>query len=389
MKLHLIKAENMRKAMQKMQATLGSHAMIYRTRHGEYGVEVLAGVGDDHGDASIVDYSEADMNAFSGKPVHRSVEDKISELGAHIQALNEKIRLLVRSGDNGNIIGDLKQACYQTLTQYGFSKAAYEAIFADKFKRARSIVNMSEFIWKTLEKNIAITKHELVDQAGFCAIVGPTGVGKSTTIVKLATRYVKRYGSEGLGIITTDPADMTIKNMLTHYCDQLKVDLEYAHSTLDLNHSIQNMANKKLVLIDTYGISQKDHYAINALILLLESCKKKVSVYLALPCEHQEEVLEDIITQFHFKYTSGCILTKMDEASNVNPAMTLAIRHHLPIAYICDGQDVERDIRYPNKSMLISKMMMTTDPIFERESLNPEVQCHFEPTWVLARGMTP
>lgn len=387
MKLHLIKAENMRKAMQKVQSVLGRNAMIYRSRHGEYGVEVLAGVGDDHPDASIVDYSEDDLNAFAGKPVHRNVEDKIAELGSHIQELNEKIRLLVRSGDNTNMIGDLKQACYHTLTQYGFSKAAYEAIFSAKFKRARAIPNMNEFIWKTLEKSIAITKFELVDQSGFCAIVGPTGVGKTTTIVKLATRYVKRYGSDGLGIITTDPADMTIKNMLTHYCDQLNIDLEYAHSTLDLNHSLQNMATKKLVLIDTYGVSQNDQHSLNALMTLLEQCKKKVSVYLALPCEHQEEVIEDIITQFNFKFTSGCILTKMDETSNLNPVMTLAIRHHLPIAYICYGQDVEKDMRFPNKSMLISKMMMTDEPLLDHEKSVKTPSLRFEPTWVLARGM--
>lgn len=387
MKLNLIKAENMRKAMDKMHELLGPNALIYRTKHTEFGVEVLAGMGDRDAEVTAVEMNEAELNAYLSKPGTRQVDAQLAQLSSHIRSLNDKIQVLSHSTKAASPVTELTQSCYDTLMQYGFSLASADAIFADRLKRKKTIPNMSDFIWKTLEKVLAIESHELIEQSGFCAIVGPTGVGKTTTIVKMAMRYVKRYGSEGLGIITTDPGDMNIKNMLTHYCHQLKIDLEYAHSARDLNHSLTNMKNKKLVLIDTYGVSQNDQSSLASLHTLLSACQKKVSVYLALPCQHQEEVNHDIINRFNFKQLDGCILTKMDEAHNVCPAVTLAIRYELPVAYVCFGQDVEKDIRYPSPSYLISKMMMTHDPIFTMDEPIQKSVFRFEPTWLLGRGL--
>lgn len=387
MKLNLIKAENMRKAMDKMHECLGPNALIYRTKHTEFGVEVLAGMGDRDAEVSAVEMNEAELNAYLSKPGTRQVDAQLAELSSHIRSLNDKIQTLSHSTKAASPVTELTQSCYDTLMQYGFSLASADAIFADRVKRKKTIPNMSDFIWKTLEKVLTIANHELIEQSGFCAIVGPTGVGKTTTIVKMAMRYVKRYGSEGLGIITTDPGDMNIKNMLTHYCHQLKIDLEYAHSARDLNHSLTNMKHKKLVLIDTYGVSQNDQAALAALHTLLSACQKKVSIYLALPCQHQEDVNHDIITRFNFQHLDGCILTKMDEAHNVCPAVTLAIRYELPVAYVCFGQDVENDIRYPSQSYLISKMMMTHDPIFTVDEPIQKSVFRFEPSWLLGRGL--
>ncbi len=388
MKLHLIKAENMRKAMLKVHECLGSNALIYRSRHTEFGVEILAGQGEEHPGATIVDFSEEDIAAFSGKSINREVEAKISKLDQHIQSLNDKIRLLVRSSESEPFAGSVKNDLYQTIIQSGFSKAAYDAIFAARVNKAKSITQFGDFIWKTLYKVLLTEKHELVDSAGAFAIVGPTGVGKTTTIVKLAMRHVQRYGAESIGIITTDQGDMTIKNMLTYYCDQMNIDLEYAHSLADLNHSLDNMQNKKLVLIDTHGVSQNDKHELTALINMLEYTKKRIHIYLALPCHQQEEVVEDIIREFNFKHVAGCILTKMDEANTINPVSSLAIRYKLPIAYVCHGQDVSKDIRFPNKAYLVTKMMSMHEHSHQGITTKlSHIETFHEPMGFVGRGL--
>lgn len=387
MKLHLIKAENMRKAMLKVHECLGSNALIYRSRHTEFGVEVLAGQGEEQSGSTIVDFSADDIAAFSGKSINREMEAKISKLDDHIQSLNDKIRLLVRSTESEPYVGTFKNDIYQTIIQSGFSKAAYDAIFASKVNKAKTIRSYADFIWKTLYRVLMVEKSELVDRAGVFAIVGPTGVGKTTTIVKLAMRHIKRYGAKSLGIITTDQGDMTIKNMLTYYCDQMNIDLEYAHSLADLNHSLDNMKHKKLVLIDTHGVSQNDKHELTSLINLLEYTKIRIQVYLALPCQQQEEVVEDIIREFNLKWVVGCILMKMDESNTINPVNSLAIRYQLPIAYVCHGQDVRNDIRFPNKAYLITKMMTMQD--MTTSSLSPvKSSDHYhEPVVTMGRGI--
>lgn len=387
MKLHIIKALNMSLAIKKMQETLGSQALIYKTRHTELGVEVLAGLGEVSEESTFYEASSDDVAGFFGKPARVGMESKIAEMNAYIQDMSEKIRVLTRTGDHEPNFVSVQNAYYPVIAQYGFSKRAYDFIFASSLKRAVSIPNINNFIWKRLEKSLKINKYELVDQSGFCAIVGPTGVGKTTTLVKMASRFVHRYGAESLGIITTDPGDRDIKNLLTHYCGQWGVDLEYAHSMRDLNHSIESMRDKKLVLIDTYGVSQNDYHSIHELIRLLQACEKKVSVYLALPAEHQEEVLEDIVSRFKCKALSGCILTKCDEAHTMTPVLSIVIRHALPIAYICNGQHIETDIHYPSKAMLISKVLLLKQDYAEEHPSFKKINYRPEPLWVLGRGL--
>lgn len=387
MKLHIIKALNMSLAIKKMQETLGSQALIYKTRHTELGVEVLAGLGELSEESTFYEASADDVAGFFGKSARVGMESKIAEMNAYIQDMSEKIRVLTRTGDHEPNFVSVQNAYYPVIAQYGFSKRAYDFIFASSLKRAVTIPNINNFIWKRLEKCLKINKYELIDQSGFCAIVGPTGVGKTTTLVKMASRFVRRYGAESLGIITTDPGDRDIKNLLTYYCGQWGVDLEYAHSMRDLNHSVESMRDKKLVLIDTYGVSQNDYHSINELIRLLQACQKKVSVYLALPAEHQEEVLEDIVSRFKFKGLSGCILTKCDEAHTMTPVLSTVIRHALPIAYLCNGQQIETDIHYPSKAMLISKVLLLKQDYAEEHSSFKKINYRPEPMWVLGRGL--
>lgn len=387
MKMHIIKALNMPLALKKMRESLGSQAVIYKTRHSEFGVEVLAGVGNENIEPSLIEASSGDVAEFMGKRGNPMVESKLSELNTYLQGLNEKIRMLSDSSDSEISMNPIYNAYYPAISQYGFSKDAFNHLFAPKLKSVKSVTNISDFVWHRLEKTLKINKYELIDQSGYCAIVGPTGVGKTTTLVKMAHRFVKRYGSESLGIITTDHGDRDIKNMLTFYADQLNIDLEYAHSLRDLNYSLESMSNKKLVLIDTYGVSQNDDHSIAELIRLLQACSQPVSIYLALPCSHQEEVLEDIVSHFKFHDVAGCILTKSDEAHSLTPILSTVIKHQLPIAYFCDGQRIQTDIHYPNKTMLISKVMMKKSPAYDNKQAIKEVKYYPEPMWVLGRGL--
>jgi flagellar biosynthesis GTPase FlhF len=145
------------------------------------------------------------------------------------------------------------------------------------------------------------------------------------------------------------------------------------------------MKNKKLVLIDTHGVSQNDKHELSSLINMLEYTKTPIQVYLALPCQQQEEVVEDIIREFNLKRVVGCILMKMDESNTINPVSSLAIRYQLPMAYACYGQDVNKDIRFPNKAYIVTKMMSMQETIIEKQSKHASVKHFHEPVGLVGQ----
>jgi flagellar biosynthesis GTPase FlhF len=130
------------------------------------------------------------------------------------------------------------------------------------------------------------------------------------------------------------------------------------------------MADKELILIDTHGVSQRDRMAVNNLISLIEKSSKKIAVYLALPCNQQEAILNEIIKTFDFKRVAGCILTKVDESIKITPALGIVMMHNLAIAYLCNGQDINNDIVLPTLKVLEEAMPI----VFSNDHVAAEVK---------------
>lgn len=228
------------------------------------------------------------------------------------------------------------------------------------FSIINKIPNNIEYIEaETLIKNqinklmkIIKVEDEIITKGGVYALIGPTGVGKTTTVAKLASRAIIKLGSENVALITTDNYRIAAHQQLKIYADLLGIPIILVENEKEFHFAINKFSDKQLTLIDTTGMSQKD-VAVKGLVNMLN--KDSIYKLLLLPASARTEILDDIIKSYSIGEISGCILTKEDETEGVMNVIDTLIRHDLPLYYVCNGQRVPEDIVFPNKKTLINK----------------------------------
>jgi len=194
---------------------------------------------------------------------------------------------------------------------------------------------------------------DVVEKGGVIALVGPTGVGKTTTIAKLAARYALRRGVRHAALISTDNYRVGAHEQLRTYGRLLDIPLRNALNKEELQSHLDDLVDKDLVLIDTAGMSQRDLRISEQLSVLKES-KANIKVYLVLAATSQLSGLEETISVFRGINLDGCILTKLDEATSIGPALSAIIEQKLPLAYVSDGQRVPEDLHLARIDKLIN-----------------------------------
>lgn len=244
MKMQLIRAATMHEAMDKIVHHLGLDAMIYRTRQGVDGVEVLAGL---KGCQPFED-EEGWMEPLLTRPVKqppetREMQQKLEEINYTLSRLSDDIKQAASASSNRQTVA---AQYYQKLAGLGFSQQASQALFSGFIKRQKYSANMESGLLIQMMRKLSIEQSELIDHQGCCAIVGPTGVGKTTTIIKLLTRFIARGQSDQVGVISLDEEDIQIGNKMSHHCHRLNVDLSFARTNHELAQSIKDMKKKSL-----------------------------------------------------------------------------------------------------------------------------------------------
>lgn len=194
-----------------------------------------------------------------------------------------------------------------------------------------------------LAKHLPVARDEASIEGGIVAIVGPTGVGKTTTIAKLAARWALRHRSAGLAIVSTDSYRIGAREQLQTYARILGCPLHAADSGRELAQVLERLRGKQLVLIDTAGVGPRDARLGEQLAMLRQGAPR-AGVMLALPAQGEGHALQEITAAFAPLKPRACILTKVDEAASFGAALSIAVRHRLPIAWLCNGQRVPEDV---------------------------------------------
>jgi flagellar biosynthesis protein FlhF len=202
---------------------------------------------------------------------------------------------------------------------------------------------------------------DVVTRGGVYALVGPTGVGKTTTTAKLAARCAVRYGAGKLALLTTDSYRVGAQDQLRIYARILGVAVHTVSDRQDLRQALDSLRGKHLVLIDTVGMGQRDTKLGEQAALLAQP---EVQRLLLLNAAAQAQTLEEVVRIYRRQpehdapiRDAGCIITKLDEAVQVAPVLDVAIRHALPIAYIAAGQRVPEDLHAPNGAYLVHRSL--------------------------------
>jgi len=190
---------------------------------------------------------------------------------------------------------------------------------------------------------LPLAQWDMADQGGVFAVVGPTGVGKTTTIAKIAARFVLRHSVDELGLVSTDTYRIGARQQLSNFARILRAPMHVAESSDELRRVLDGFSRKKLVLIDTAGMSQRDVRLANQ-FATLQAPGHRVRTVLALSAGADRGCLAEALTVFQPASPEALIITKLDEAAALGGVLSLAIRAGLPIAYLSDGQRVPEDL---------------------------------------------
>ncbi|MBQ4831772.1 flagellar biosynthesis protein FlhF [Pseudoalteromonas sp. MMG010] len=213
--------------------------------------------------------------------------------------------------------------------------------------------------WKALlqmvENQMHTTNNEILRQGGVFALVGPTGVGKTTTVAKLAALGAKKYGADKVALITTDTYRIGAYEQLATYGRIIGCGVKQVKDANELAEVLYHLRNKRLVLIDTAGMSQRDLRLTEQLNTLMRNQRVDIRSYLVLSATSQINVLQETVRHFKKVQLSGCIFTKLDESLSLGEIISIAIQNRLPIGYLTNGQRVPEDIRVANAQKLVKK----------------------------------
>jgi len=193
-----------------------------------------------------------------------------------------------------------------------------------------------------LERNLLTGEAEasLEDQGGVFALIGSTGVGKTTSAAKIAAAFAAKHGANHLGLITLDAYRVGAHEQLRAYGRILGVPVHTAHDRASLEDLLELLASKKMVLIDTAGMAQRDTRTRELLEMLGHRSIQKL---LVINAAAQGETIEDVMISYHAAACKGIVLSKMDEAVKLAPALDALIRHKLKVVGVANGQRVPED----------------------------------------------
>ncbi|MDR2165863.1 MAG: flagellar biosynthesis protein FlhF [Zoogloeaceae bacterium] len=197
---------------------------------------------------------------------------------------------------------------------------------------------------------------DLIDRGGVYALLGPTGVGKTTTAAKLAARCVLRHGASKVALVTTDSYRIGAHEQLRIYGRILGITVYLARDAAELRQILGELRQKHMVLIDTMGMSQKDKLVLELNAMLVEC---GVARLLTLAATSRGDTLDDVVRAWRGDGLSGCILTKIDESASLAPSLDAIMRHDLTLAYVSNGQRVPEDLHLPNRSYLLHRAFKT------------------------------
>lgn len=300
---------------------------------------------------NVVEANFADSN-----PVDVNVDRQLSDLKTEMNSIKELLKHQVSElmWQDVNRKAPVKAMLINKLRDMGLSSNVSEHLSHFVDDNVESNKAWPEMLG-SLTEQLSTTDNEIIKRGGVYSLVGPTGVGKTTTIAKLAARFAQIHGADKVGLITTDSFRIGALEQLATYAKILGCPLKQAKDTEQLSEAIYQLRDKKLLLIDTAGMSQRDIKLTERLNQLLTRSRVNIKNYLVLSATSQMSVLQESVKHFKTIPLSGCIFTKIDESLSLGELISVAIHNRLPIGYLTNGQRVPEDIRVANADKIVQK----------------------------------
>ncbi|MFN7836152.1 MAG: flagellar biosynthesis protein FlhF [Burkholderiaceae bacterium] len=375
-----------REALRKLREALGDDAIILSTKQTAAGTEVLAALADDAALApmfepnasaappllaeAVLAHSRAPEPVVKAAPSFLSITQAAStvtqktaeptadsglldELREMRQILNAQMSML--SWRDVNERNPLRGKLWHELIEAGFS-AVFARTVVEKLPEGMPEDYARQWVRDVLQKNLLVggVADDLVEQGGVFALVGPTGVGKTTTAAKIAARCVVKHGAQSLGLITTDSYRIGAQDQLRIYGNILGVQVYTAQNKDDLQQLMASMGHKRLILIDTVGMGQRDNRVSEQTDMFATMAVKRL---LLLNAAAQAETLDDVARNYRGQGLHGAIVTKLDEAIKLGGMLDVAMRYKLRLYYMATGQRVPEDLFFADSQILLKRAL--------------------------------
>ncbi len=267
----------------------------------------------------------------------------LNSIQAELRQLRSMMSLGITSGSlSGGSGYTLKARILQRLVALGFRLQSCEKLLS-----GLSLASDDTTAWQqiliSLQTQVPIARDSLLDHRGIVAFVGPTGSGKTTNIAKLAAQFVQRHNNQDIGLITTDYYSVSGRDEVCTYGRLLNIAVHRVNNRTDLKESLDSLSDKRLILIDTPGISQRDKDFKEKMDLLFDQTQP-ISTLLTLAATTHEKILDEIITSFSRIRLSGVSITKIDEAPFIGHILSACIENQLRIYSLTNGQQAPHDL---------------------------------------------
>lgn len=348
-------ASDMRQAMALVRQALGNDAMILSTKRVGGQTEIKAV-------AETVTPAEArKIQAAPAQPV----AEKQAELSPVISGIQEEIGRLRMMFES-----ELAQLSWREQGRHQPNRHAlisrFEAAGVDRIQAAALVDPILpcadlEQGWSKalglLGKKIKTYPKDILETGGIFALVGSTGVGKTTTAAKIAARFALRHGRKHVAFVSTDRAKVGGQEQLVSFGSILGVPVQIATTREEMKRTLDSLSERKLVIIDTAGTSQRDMALADQFSAL--SIDAPIEPLLVLPATARASLIEETIKAFARVNVAGAIMTKLDECDGVGPLLSCIVRHGLPLAFSTDGQQVPDDLHHIEPKMLLADIIKT------------------------------
>jgi len=295
-------------------------------------------------------FSETEMHQAAGL-YQRSTQMQAPFTDSMVE-MRDELKSMRAMIENQHVLGEWKEltmkhplrvSLYKRLTEMGLSQDVCKYL-AKGLDNSVDVEQAMQAALKQLVYQLPIVGDDILNRGGVFAMVGPTGVGKTTTIAKLAARFAMQHGQRHVALISTDTYRIGAHEQLMTYGRLLGVPVHSANDTQELQQLLHKLDDKKLILIDTAGMSQRD-INISQQLAHLSHPLSIIRSYLVLSANAQTSTLDEVINAFKKANPAACVLTKLDEAASLGGVLSAVIKHQLPIAYVSNGQKVPEDLQ--------------------------------------------
>lgn len=352
MKAETFMASDMRQAMALVRQTFGNDAVIISTRR--------------VGDQTEVTAAPEPGSPLAKATAARAEAPKQSDMSPVIHNIQEelgRLRMLFE--------GELAQLSWREMSRHQPNRFAlinrleFGGIDRELATRLVDQVLPCDDIeqgWsKTLGllgRKISFMPDDVLETGGVIALLGSTGVGKTTTAAKIAARFALRHGRKHVAFVSTDRFKVGGQEQLVSFGSILGVPVQIATTAEEMKRTLDSLSERRLVVIDTAGMSQRDMSLADQFSAL--SIDAPIQPLLVLSGTARAGIIEETIKAFAQVRPCGAILTKTDECDMLGPLISSVVRHDLPLCYLTDGQRVPEDLHRVDTKTLLADIIKTS-----------------------------